>query len=371
MPVESDQTIETEVEPTETNTPDSAPVNEDAIESTPNDSMEAVVGDDNAAVTDDAAESRPDPDAWRQPYEELGFQNLESPEQAQQRMVEAFRQRDEQLREAQERLRYMQSIHSRIDNLGGQSAHASAKDSQPAEPSDLLTELTTGWIEPDRELVSQYIVTGEDGRSTWAPDTPTELKAQVEAYKLKKASWIKVLDDPRKLDQAITQRVERMLSQRLDETLSQRDTMTEDARVEQQFFSENEWLFDRDPLTDGPAIDPATGTPRLTREGRLFSDALKRVKNSGVTRRKDQIDMAMALFNSQQSQTRQAPAQQRATAQPTIAEQRASMLGRTNARPAKPTSSAGINDGKGAHRTGESRESWGASLVKGLFEERV
>jgi hypothetical protein len=368
MPVDANQSPDTDVELTNTNANDSPSASDNAIDTGAVGSGTDATVIDNAAVTDDAAGSQLDPDAWRKSYEELGFQNLESPEQAQQRMIEAFRQRDEQLREAREQVRYMQSVHSRLESLGGSSPQP---PSAPAasKPSDPLTELTSGWQEPDRELIAQYVVTGEDGQPAWRSDTPAEIRAQVDQYKVKQAAWHKILNDPRQLDQVLNQRVERMLAERLDETLTQRDTQTADQRAEQQFLTENHWLYERDPVTGGTAVDPNTGRPMLSREGHQFTKALHRVRESGVSRRSDQLELALAMHRSQQSQARQAPAQQRATVQPTVDQQRAAMLGRTNQRPAKPTTAAGITDGAGASRTGAKRESLGVSLVNDLIEE--
>lgn len=372
MPVDSNLLSDNEAAVTDTVANDSPPDDTTAIDTgTVDVGTDTNVAGDNAAVTDDTAASQPDPDAWRKSYEELGFQNLQSPEQAHARMVEAFRQRDEQLRDAQERLRYMQSMHSRIDSLSGHSPQASAEIPKPAEPSDLLSELSSGWVEPDRELVSQYVVTGEDGSPAWRSDTPAELRNQVEQYKLKQAAYHKVLADPRKLDEAINQRVERLLSTRLDGVLSERDTKSADRQAEEHFFAENNWVFERDPISGGVAIDPLSGHPVLSRDGKQFTAALQRVRESGVGRLGDQLQFALAIHRSQQTQTRQAPAQQRAAAQPTIEQQRTAMLGRTNRTPAKPLTAAGLTDGPGASRTGARRESWGASLVSDLLEERV
>lgn len=329
--------------------------------------MDAVPVGDAAAVMDDAAASQSS-DAWRTPYESLGFKDIDSPEQAQTRMIDAYRQRDDQLREAQERIRYMQSLHSRIDNLNGGTGQSPAA---PVEPIDTLSKFSSGWEVPDREVLAQYVMTGEDGETTWKPNAPEELRKQVSAYQIKQAEWQRVLDDPRQLDKAINERVERMLSERLEGVLTERDTRSADQQAEQKFFTDNDWLFARDPVSGGAYVDPMTGKAALSPDGQQFFSSFRSVRDSGVSRVTDQLNFALALHRQQQTQARQAPTQQRVTVQPTIEQKRAEMLGRTNKTPARPTTSAGLTDGPGASRTGAKRESFGASLVAQLVEERV
>lgn len=329
--------------------------------------MDAVPVGDAAAVMDDAAVSPLD-NAWRTPYESLGFKDIDSPEQAQTRMIDAYRQRDDQLREAQERIRYMQSLHSRIDNLSGGTGQSPAA---PAGPTDTLNKFSSEWVVPNLDLVRRYVTEQEGEPTIWNSDAPLELRKQVDAYHLQKEEWKNVLDDPRQLDKAINERVERMLSERLEGVLTERDTRSADQQAEQKFFTDNDWLFARDPVSGGAYVDPMTGKAALSPDGQQFFSSFRSVRDSGVSRVTDQLNFALALHRQQQTQARQAPTQQRVTAQPTVEQKRAEMLGRTNKTPARPTTSAGLTDGPGASRTGAKRESFGASLVAQLVEERV
>jgi hypothetical protein len=345
---------------------DSPEVNQDDLEVTPtgvdDGSTDATAVDDSAVVTDDTAvESLPDPDAWRRPYEELGFQNLESPEQAQQRLAEAYRRRDEELREKAEQLRYLQSIHSRIDSLSGGTQPASAP-AKP-EPTDLLGRLTGDWVEPDRDLLAKYVTVNEEGESIWRADAPADLRKQVETYQLRQAEWHKVLADPRQFETAINQRLERLVTERLQGELAQREQQQTDQQFVQEFNEQHRtWLVETDPITGQP-------TNRLTRDGQLFSQFAREAESQGVTSKRFVLQYALARVRETQLETRNAPVQQRATVQPVIQQQRNAMLGRKNATPKTQTTAAGLSDQPGAARTGKTRESFGQMMVGDLIEE--
>ncbi len=131
---------------------------------------EAADGVSSEGVMDDSTEPVADDSAWRRPYEELGFGDLESPEQAQQRAIEALRVRNEENRRLSEQLRYMQSIETR---LGAVQQPQPAAPAQPA--GDRLSQFAQKWTAPNSDVLAKYIVVGEDGSRALRDDAPPEL----------------------------------------------------------------------------------------------------------------------------------------------------------------------------------------------------
>lgn len=334
--------------------------------------VDAPVADDvvNETGGTDAADLSPVEEApsneWRAQYESLGFQGVETPEEAQQRLIYAYRQKQEQLAEAAEQVRYMRSLHSRLDQV----AHAPVAESpQAAANTDLLGQYVSKWQPPNRDVLARFIVNDERGEPQWRPEMPAELRQQVEQYQLQQTEWQQILADPRQFETAINQRVERLIQDKLEGTLQQRDTQLSDQAAEEQFFSQADWIYAQDPATRQPAYHPITGQPVLSNDGRLFAESLNHVRSLGVTRVADQLDLAMAKFNQVKAAIRVAPAAERAGVTDAVQQQRQQMLGRQNQAIKSQTTAAGVSDAPISEPTGASRMSASRRAILELVEE--
>lgn len=335
---------------------------------------EAVVEQPDAidsADTTDAGDTQVEPAAdseqadaaasneWRQAYDELGFQNVETPEEAQQRLMEAYRREREQRAEAERQARYYQTVHTRLSEPQQPAAEA---PQQEESSGGIIDSLASKWQELSPTAIERYITKDENGNEKFTPDAPEEFRRQVMDYAENRQQWSQVLANPKKFAEAIDQRLEAVLASRVTDTLTQREQEIADRQAEDQFFSENDWLFERDPVT-GEVTD------RPTKDGRMFGQFLRSAASMNIQRRSDQLRVAMAMFQAQKSQAAQAPQQARQAAETEAASQRKKMLGVKNTHPARPTAAAGVSDGPAAKPTGAKRMSLGQRVVGDLQEE--
>lgn len=309
-----------------------------------------------------------DVNAWRRPYEELGFSEIETREDAQQRAIEKIQQQQELLREAQEQAHYYRSMAHQF----GQGS----KESQPPAPEsgvalDPFDRLASEWVDLDANMLTRYVTQDESGVAKWREDTPPDLREQWGKAEGKRQEWLQMISDPRKLSQAIDQRVSRLMEDRLNGALSERDTQMEDRMVEEQFLANNPWIYDRDPATKQILLG-WDGKEKVSREGQRFLSALNHVREQGVTRISSSLELAMDRFRAQQLSAQQAPAQQRESVQPVIQQQRRQMLGVTNPNAGSASQQTvvdGINNGRGAETTGQKRKSAVRQAFEALAEE--
>ena len=321
---------------------------------------------DAETVSADGQASGGDQESWRQRYERLGFQDLETPEQAQQRMFDAYERQNEELRRAQEEARYMRAIQSRLDAVSPSSqSHQPAQPEQPADAT-ALGKFTNDWPEINHSVVSRYVVQDEDGNPQWKPDTPADIRAQVDQLHSRKAEWVESLSDPRFFQRAVSEQVEAIISERLSGELEQRDTMREDQMAETQFMSENDWIFQKDPVTGTIAVD-YDGNKQLSSEGKRFANALQEAKSMGISRKRDLLNAAMRFYRASKADIQQAPATARQNVAGDIAARRQAVLGATNPAPAKPTTAAGITDVGSDNK--QPRMSAAARAIHALKEE--
>lgn len=320
------------------------------------------VGSTEAADTlepSDQTDTASDDDAWRAPYRELGFENIETPEQAQERLLQAYRNERQQRAEAQRQAQYYQSVQAQ---LATRETVPTAQSPASDTPSGVIDSFSSNWIDINEKLLSEYVTRDEDGHAVFRPDAPEELRQQVLKFRQQKEQWGEVLSDPRQFAKAVDERLEAMLADRVTGVISERETKHADQTAEEQFFSENDWIFERDPLT-------GQSTNRPTRDGRRFGQALRHAAEMGIARRSDQLRTAMALFQAEQQQVAQAPAVARHTAQQVANQQRQQMLGRTNTAPSRQSTAAGVSDGPAGLPTGSAQVSRAQRIVTELQDE--
>jgi len=323
-----------------------------------------------SATTDAADPGTAEPVAdtandWRAQYEELGFQDLETPEQAHQRLVESYRRERQRADQATEQAQYHQALVARLGQTNPTEAAAPSAPAPDDANETVFGRFTKKWVDVDRETIAEFVITDDDGNTTWKPNTPPELINQVHEAQKAQRKWNDVIQDPRQLEQAISQKVESLVGDRLNSALSERESMTAESTVEKQFLAENQWLYAVDPITNRPTNQPSP-------EGRVFGAHYQRAVELGIPTKAAQLEYAIALYQSSQRTANPAPVpgNQQQTQQ-VIDQRRREMLGQTNTRPAAPTTAAGITDGKGSQPAGESRMSFGQSVAAGMKENKI
>jgi len=353
---------------------DVASVDDQAVDAVDDNAIDEVgVG---ANATDDSAA-----DDWQAPYRELGFENLESPEQAQQRVMESLRQERMRAQEAVQQARYFQTAYT--NHVGQASPAQPDTPTAPEQPSSLFAQMASDWPEIAQDEIDPFIEKDDNGRATgWKNGTPPSLIEKSNAYIRARAKWDEVVSDPRRLSEAIEQQFQTMLDSHLDGRLEQREQVTTEQRAEQEFLTSNsDWLYEKDPYSGQPSNQP-------TAAGRHFHSIFESTKEQyGVTNMAKRIQLATQLFQAQQAaagitpnQPAAAPVparpatvpagqQQPAATQTTAADVRRQMLGQRNGAPARPTSAAGVNDGPGGSPAGASRMSYGQLVASGMKQE--
>lgn len=337
-------------------------------------------GTEAASVSEDSdsgsgSDSVESPDDWRQQYEQLGFQNFETPEEAQTRALEALRLERERRQQAEEQMAYMRAIHSRLDTVApaGTQAQSQPEQTQADADADALASLAKGWVELDSALYAKYVIEDENGRR-WKEGTPPEARARLEKnlaehYEASQR-WAEIIGNPRRLSEAIDKRVERMMSDRLTTQLSERDQQLAEQRAEQDFLAANQWIYERDPVTGGQAYD-GSGNPILSRDGQRLIQFFHAAGEKGLTRFSDRIEWAMDKYQVEVFRRQQAPAQQRQQAAAVATQQRQRMLGRAAVAPpnAQQTVVSGVSNGLASPPTGSRNMSATLQAIAELKEE--
>ena len=204
-----------------------------------------------------------------QALSELGFENVTDEGEAFDRLVMAYKSKDDQfaaqLREALEQVR----------------AQAPAA-AQPATPA-----ATKKWFDPppvDLSLVQQY--RQQDG--TWKAETPADIKAQAEA----RLRYIETFANRLVTDPEGT--LQPFVEEKFNQFFEQRFGQLTAEQQEQQFFTkalaENDWIFEKDPLTKRPVAG------KLTPEGARFNELMVQAHDEfGIGSRTKQFEFALRM----------------------------------------------------------------------------
>lgn len=217
--------------------------------------------DDSFDDTDGSGEpsSEPSPDPLAA-YRELGFQNVETPEEANQRLMQAYRQQMADV----EALRRQQEELKTLAQYGNQYLQ---QLQQPQQQQQTPQQPDSWWSPPqvDTELLSRFRVTDAEGRMQWRQDTPPEIRAQAEAHERYLEQWAeRLVREPQKvLPEIIEKEFDRLFEERYSQRVNQEYT----SQRLQQIQQENaEWLYEKDPRSGQVARNP-DGTYRLTPAG--------------------------------------------------------------------------------------------------------
>lgn len=207
-------------------------------------------------------------------YRDLGFTDVESAEDGQARLAEAYRQQQEQL----QRLQYEQQQLSQLAQYGNQYLQQQQQSQEP-EPQQ-----EDSWWSPPQvnvDLVQQYRVRDEHGNYQWRQDTPPELRLQAEAHERYIEQWAdRLVREPQKvLPEIISKEFDRLFEERYSQRVSEERKL---ARI-QQIQKENQgWMYEKDPRTNQPARNP-DGTYRFSPAGEAAMHFASEAEQYGIT----------------------------------------------------------------------------------------
>ena len=307
----------------------------------------------------DAAEVQSD--GWQVALQEAGFQSFADVDNAVRALVDANKQRDQQISMYADQLKFYQE-QMRSRDLTPQSYQEQEPVKQESDPIDSLID---GWQDPS--WAHQYIEIDEEGNRVISDHADEETRQRIMDMDRSLRKWQEVLQDPRQLANAIDRRVERMIQDKFEQSYTQKQTQASEQATVDSFVNNNaDWLYQRDPATGQYIVDPVTNNYVYSEHGNKFTQYMDNLRAKGVTSIKDQIEMA-AMMMGGGSQQQSQPVQQQSTQQ-SIDDQRRAMRGRTNNTRTRQTSFNGVSPDSGSGVTGEQQLSFGELTLAAMKE---
>lgn len=199
--------------------------------------------------------------------QELGFENVATVEEGLERLTSAY---------AQQRDQFGSQLKEAI-------AEVRAEFGRPATSADTAPK-ASWWSPPQADLATASRYRQPNGE--WKPETPADVRAQVENLERYRAEFAnKLLTDP-----AAT--LAPLLEEKFEQFFSQKFGQVTAAQQEQQFFeralSENDWLFEKDPINGKP------NRAKLTPEGQRFDEIMVAYQTKGMSKR-DAFEEALRI----------------------------------------------------------------------------
>ena len=263
---------------------------------------------------------------------ELGFADVSDEQEGQRRLLESYRQAEEQRAQLAERMRelqpwvqYGQQYYEQMSDPAFQQLMAQRQG--PAAPQTAPPAERPWYIAPeyDAETVARYrqASVGADGQVVydWKPNTPAEVRKQYESYQqhTELVSDRLVRDPYGAVSEIATTAVLPVVQQMLDRYFAERvDAVRQQEQLQssaQRLIEQNaEWLYERDPRTNGPMqrYDAATGQQYVSfsPEGQRFYGYLQEANRIGISSPEQRWEYAAMKRQLEQSQPSQAGLQQ-------------------------------------------------------------
>ena len=302
---------------------------------------------------------------WQVALQEAGFQSFADVDNAVRALVDANKQRDEQISMYADQLRFYQD---QLSNRDLTPQHQPQPEPE-AKPKGSIDDLIDNWKDPS--WAHQYIEVDEEGNRVISEHADEDIRQEIMDMDRKLRKWQEVLQDPRQLASAIDQRVERMIQDKFETSYNAKQTEAAERGAVDSFVNQNaNWLYAQDPATGQYLVDPVTNNYVYSEAGNRFTGHMESLRQKGITSISDQIEMASVMMGGSSAQ--QATPTQQATAAPTtqqtIEQQKRSMRGRTNTTRTKQTSFNGVTPDSGSGVTGEQQLSFGELTLAAMKE---
>lgn len=306
----------------------------------------------------EAAEVQPE-DNWQTALQEAGFQSFADVDNAVRALVDANRQRDQQISNYSDQIKfYQEQLRSR------DLAQQNVVTEPVKEEKDALDSLIEGWQDPS--WAHKYIEVDDEGNRVIADHADDDIRQRIMEMDRSLRQWQEVLQDPRQFASAIDRRVERMIQDKFENSYQEKQAQAQEKASIDSFVNQNaSWLYQRDPATGQYIVDPVTNNYVYSEAGSRFTGYMDQLNSRGVTSISDQIEFASQMMGTQQQASSQQSAQ---TTQRSIDDQRRAMRGRTNTNRTRQTSFNGVNPDSGSGTTGEQQLSFGELTLAAMKE---
>lgn len=313
----------------------------------------------------------------------LGFQDVDNPEQARDRLVQDYETKLQQI----ERLQREFEQREYFARLGQQyAAHMQdpAFANQVAQRQEPPKEEPKPWWNPpkyDPHLASRWRVTTVDEKGNpivaWKSDTPVDIRAAHDQYNAYVEEWSdKLVHRPHEVfPQIIEQYALPLVEKIIEERFGAVQTQSEFEQVRQEIESQP-WMWETDPRTNGQLVDPVSGRPVLSQLGQQVIQDLKAVRESGIENPRMQWEYARnrVFYNYAQQQYSQQAPQAPAPAAPvqSQADRNKQYLQGAAARSSTPPQRSGaIDPNNGTGKRSGRRQSPGHDLVAEMASQGV
>lgn len=171
------------------------------------------------------------------------------------------------------------------------AAFAQPVATQPAVPDIRLDDI---FQVPtlDTALVSRYRVQAVDattGQVTekWREDTPIAIRQQYDDVEARRQAWAnQLVNNPAAALQPVLARAvevaEQRAMQRFEQQQAQRQESERRQRVQQKFQGEDSWVYETDPATGTPRVNPFTGNYVLSEAGAQAARVVTELEQQGI-----------------------------------------------------------------------------------------
>lgn len=255
--------------------------------------------------------SPPQPD-FLESLRSVGFENVTSAEEAQQRLLEAYRTQQERYQQLESRVKEIEPL----ANYGREYIqHLRTPPPQPAAPKQ-EAQPADWWSPPkvDPGLVQKYrAFNPETGQQEWSRETPAAVRAQAEEYQTYIEQWTNnLIYNPK---EALKSPIRREVEEYLEEVfgvspkeLPERLDISGEQRVYNDLLSQyGDRIFPRNPVTQKPDYE------RLTPYGEALRAGLEEAQQYGLptearVRYAVRLAESTASFVAPQQQTQQVQA---------------------------------------------------------------
>lgn len=276
------ETVETEStpEPTETNAND-APA-------TP---IENVAAESQAAAETAAVSP------FVQKVSELGFANVKDENEARDRLLESYQTQLQQQQAIQAKMAEMQQYATY-----GQQYLQKMQDpnfqqflAQSQQPAGEKKKEENWWSPPtfDQTWIERYReVDPTTGTPKWKEGTPADVKVNAEQYQAYIEKWSDdLVRRPHEvLPKIIREEARRLFQEEFQQRTAEQETQNFATQVKEQ---NQEWLFAKDPRTQGVMTDPVSGQPFYSPEGQRAMQWVAHAEKIGIGDPREQWDYAV------------------------------------------------------------------------------
>lgn len=229
---------------------------------------------------------------------DLGFRDVESEEDAQARLVQAYQEQLNQTAALEQRAREAE-IRAAVRDMQPQAAPAPVADSEPSAP-----QYWPAYTSVDPQMINKYRETYVDPETNqlavrWSADTPADLRASYDRYTTEVEQWTnKLAYEPQQTLQPIIEDLaERKVREIMqssfgfapEEISSRLDLSGEQAAVDNFMGEWGGKLYELDPVTRQP-------TQRLSDFGSKVDQAMIEAYDMGLTSKAQQIHYARKVL---------------------------------------------------------------------------